>query len=185
MTEGYYRVDLANWRLIILDGDDLSFIAPQNKEQKKERNAMVEELYERFHLNGMPWNGGIGRKQIKWLELQLDESEQTHYNVIVFCHFPLVSSGNHNLFNNQELIDILTQYPCVKAYFCGHYHAGNYQIKNGIHFVNFKGMVDTPLNAFSVVTLTSDSILIKGYGREPDRKLVIRHSTVEKGGLSK
>ena len=35
-------------------------------------------------------------------------------------------------------------------------------------------MVDTDHNAFAVVTLTDDSILIKGYGREPDRVLKIR-----------
>jgi len=35
-------------------------------------------------------------------------------------------------------------------------------------------MVNTRQNAFAVVTLTADSILIKGYGREPDRRFGIR-----------
>jgi hypothetical protein len=40
--------------------------------------------------------------------------------------------------------------------------------------VNFVGMVNTRVNAFAEVTLTNDSILIRGYGREPDRRLGIR-----------
>lgn len=62
----------------------------------------------------------------------------------------------------------------MKAYFNGHYHAGRYDMKQGIHLVNLKGMVDTKQNTFGVLTLTSDSIIIKGYGRETDRKLKIR-----------
>jgi hypothetical protein len=71
-------------------------------------------------------------------------------------------------------LELIDRYPCVKAYFNGHYHAGGYTEINGIHMVNFHGMVDTRQDAFAVVTLTSDSILIRGFGREPDRKLRIR-----------
>ncbi len=174
MKEDHYVVDFGNWRFIVLNGDDLSFFAPQDKKHKQERNDMVCDQFQQFHLNGMPWNGGIAYDQMKWLEMELNDSEQSNRKVIVFCHFPLFTKDNHNLFNNEELFALLSRYASVKAYFCGHYHSGNYKVKNGVHLVNFKGMVDTDQNAFSLVTLTSDSILIKGYGREPDRKLKIR-----------
>lgn len=174
MKEDHYVVDLSNWRFIVLNGDDLSFFGPQNKKQKQERNDVVYDQFQQFHANGLPWNGGIGSEQMQWLKKKLDEAEQSHLNVIVCCHFPLFVKDNHNLFNNKELFNLISGYACVKAYFNGHYHPGNYQIKKGIHLVNFMGMVNTGINAFSVVTLTSDSILIKGYGREPDRKLKIR-----------
>jgi manganese-dependent ADP-ribose/CDP-alcohol diphosphatase len=174
MKEDHYTVDLGNWRFIVLNGDDLSFFAPQDKKQKEERNDLVYDQFQHFRANGMPWNGGIGSEQMRWMEKQLIESDQAHRKVIVVCHFPLFVKGNHNLFNNEELFRLISRYACVKAYFNGHYHRGNYAMKDGIHLVNFKGMVDTEINAFSVVTLTSDSILIKGYGREPDRKLKIR-----------
>jgi len=174
MKEDYYVVNLQDWRFIVLNGDDLSYTAPQDRKKKQERNDLVSDQYGQLHLNWLPWNGGIGKVQISWLERQLIESEQSHLKVIILCHFPLFTKDNHNLFNNQELFNLIYRYSCVKAYFCGHYHSGNYKMKNGIHLVNFKGMVDTGQNAFSVVTLTSDSILIKGYGREPDRFLKIR-----------
>jgi hypothetical protein len=134
---------------------------------------MVGNLFGNLKWNGMPWNGGIGSDQMNWLNDQLSMAEKAKRKVIVMCHFSLFSSRDHNLFNNDALFALMNHYPCVKAYFNGHYHAGDYQEKDGIHIVNFKGMVSTKQNAFSVVTLTSDSILINGYGREPDRRLGI------------
>jgi 3',5'-cyclic AMP phosphodiesterase CpdA len=122
----------------------------------------------------MIWNGGIGSEQMNWLQDQLTSAQSAGKKVIVLCHFPLFSKNDHNLFNNKEMFLSLYRFSCVKAYFSGHFHAGNYQEKQGLHLVNFRGMVNTTSNAFAVVTLTADSILIKGYGREPDRRLGIR-----------
>jgi predicted phosphodiesterase len=174
IKEEHYIVDLGTWRFIILNGDDLSFTAPQNKKQKQERQDMVNDQYSQLRMNGLPWNGGIGSEQMRWLEVKLNESERDLMKVVVMCHFPLFTKDNHNLFNNRELFHLISRYNCVKAYFNGHYHSGNYKVRDGIHLVNFKGMVDTEQNAFAVITLTNDSILIKGYGREPDRHLKIK-----------
>jgi manganese-dependent ADP-ribose/CDP-alcohol diphosphatase len=174
LPEPYYTVDLGHWTMIVLNGDDLSFSAPQTKEERKERNTVVTDLYSSAAFNGMLWNGGIGIKQMQWLEDELKKAQLNKKKVIVICHFPLFSRKDHNLFNRWDLFALLDKYSCVKAYFNGHYHRGNYTLKNGIHFVNFIGMVDTKVNAFAVVTLTDDYILIKGYGREPDRRLKVR-----------
>jgi manganese-dependent ADP-ribose/CDP-alcohol diphosphatase len=174
MPKDHYKVEIGNWTFIVLNGDDLSYMAPQTSKQKKERNDLVGDLYSGLQGNGMPWNGGIGSEQMKWLEHKLTDAQQRNRNVIVICHFPLFTKENHNLFNNKAVFRLIASYPCVKAYFNGHYHSGNYQEREGIHLVNFKGMVDTQENAFAFVTLTSDYIIIKGYGREPDRMLRIR-----------
>jgi predicted phosphodiesterase len=171
---GTYTVTIGNWRFIVLNGDDLSYFAPQDKEQTDERNDMVGQQYMELKANGMPWNGGIGRKQMLWLDEQLKAGGAEGKNVIILCHFPLFGKENHILFNSREVFALISSYPCVKAWFNGHYHAGAYFYKDGIHLVNFKGMVDTKKNTFAVVTLTTDSIFIKGYGRETDRELVIR-----------
>jgi predicted phosphodiesterase len=174
LESGHYKVDFGLWSVIVLNGDDLSYFAPQTAKQRRERNEMVGGLFSALQPNGMPWNGGIGSEQMQWLEEQLKEAEKGKRKIIVACHFPLYSKGDHNLFNNHELFSLLTQYHSVKAYFTGHYHKGYYHEKEGIHLVNFVGMVNTRVNAFAEVTLTNDSILIRGYGREPDRRLGIR-----------
>jgi predicted phosphodiesterase len=62
---------------------------------------------------------------------------------------------------------LLQKYTAVKIWLNGHNHAGNYEKYNGIHFVNFKGMVDTETeNAFSIVTFFNNRIEIEGFGRE-------------------
>ena len=174
LKKGYYKVDYGDWEMIVLNGDDLSYFAPQNKKQKQERNELVADIYGSVKTNGMPWNGGVGSEQMEWLDRHLQKAQEENKKVIVMCHFPLYSKGDHNLFNNDDMFAELKRYHCVKAYFNGHFHSGNYQEKEGIHLVNFKGMVDTMQNTFAVVTLTADYIIIKGYGREPDRKLEIR-----------
>ena len=174
MPEANYSKDFGQWTIIVLNGNDLSYFAPQTRQQRQERNDMVAGLLSGLQPNGMPWNGGIGEDQMQWLEKKLSQAQRSGRMVVVICHFPLYSKGNHNLFNNHALFAGMNKYSCVKAYFSGHFHAGYYHAMDGMHLVNFKGMVDTEENSFAVVTLTSDSILIKGYGREPDRSLKIR-----------
>ena len=172
--EGAYTKTIGNWCFIILNGDDLSYVAPQSREKKDERNEVVGDSYMHLEYTGMPWNGGIGKNQLHWLEAQLGAAQGAGQRVIVLCHFPLFGKEDHLLFNHTEVFTLISRYPCVKAYFNGHYHAGNYVRKDGVHMVNFKGMVDTKQNTFGLITLTPDSIIIKGYGRETDRKLKIR-----------
>jgi len=64
----------------------------------------------------------------------------------------------------------------AKAVFCGHRHSGGYSLRNGIHYVNFKGMVEGENNRFAVVTINpvNGTIIIKGHGDEKDHHLQCR-----------
>jgi hypothetical protein len=76
------------------------------------------------------------------------------------------------LWDAERLAASVTSAPSAIAYLCGHQHAGGYAERNGVHFVNFCGMVDTEkTNAYAVLTLFEDRIEILGYGREPGRHL--------------
>lgn len=173
IKDAYYSVIIGNWQFIVLNGDDLSFLSPQNDIQKKERNTLIIDLMQGLRCNFMPWNGGIGSAQMTWLENELKEAEVNKRKVIVLCHFPVYPQDCYNLWNDQAMLSLIWKHPAVKAYFNGHFHAGNYGFRHGVHFVNFKGMVQTPTNAYAKVTLTADSIFIDGYGREPSRRLNI------------
>jgi manganese-dependent ADP-ribose/CDP-alcohol diphosphatase len=173
LINGYYTKVIGNWEFIVLNGDDLSLLGPENKIQKQERNSLLTDLMSGLRNNFMPWNGGISQVQMDWLETKLREAQQSGRNVIVLCHFLVYPASSYNLWNNRELISLMLRYSCVKAYFNGHYHPGNYGFYKGIHFVNFRGMVNTTETAYALVNLTADSILIKGFGREPDRRLKI------------
>jgi hypothetical protein len=177
MTESYYSFDKGAWRFIALDGLELRFPAPPDETLRQESEA----LYWKFDVQGKderrPWNGGISRKQAGWLEGRLDEADKTRKNVLVFCHFPVIPESTSNLWNDEEVVSILEKHPCVKAYFCGHNHAGGYTLRNGVHYLIFAGMVETPdENAFAVVGLGKDAIQVKGFGREKSRSLALSAS---------
>jgi predicted phosphodiesterase len=168
----YYSINKGNWQFIFLNGNDLSFRAPQDSIQKKERDTLYAKLLRTKKCNTGKANGGLSSKQFDWLKNLLEEASKKNKKVIVMCHFPIYPVACHSLFNDEELTEMLTKYKCVKAYFCGHNHAGGYAQKGGVHFINFMGMVDTETSpAFAKVTLTSDSIFVDGHGREPSRRL--------------
>jgi len=174
LGKGYYYRDAGSWRFIVLNGDDLSYLAPQEKEQKAERSNLITGMIASLRSNMMPWNGGIGNEQALWLDKLLSEADKTGRRVVVLCHFPVFPFTWYNLWNDRGMADLMAGHPSVKAYFNGHYHFGNYGCYKGIHFINFKGMVQTPANSYAIVTLTADSILVEGKARETSRKLKIR-----------
>ena len=93
---------------------------------------------------------------------------------MIFCHFPVYPQNIHNLWNDEEIVRLLSQYSCVKAYINGHHHEGNYGKKNGIHYLTLKGMVDTEQNACATVRVYHDRLEVEGYGREANRIMVIQ-----------
>ena len=104
----------------------------------------------------------------------LETAEAKGEKVILYCHFPVYPADPHNLWNAKEVISILEEFSCVKAYINGHNHQGKYGQKDGIHYLTLKGMVETEDNAYSIISVHQDELKVKGYGREADRVLQIR-----------
>ena len=174
LSSTYYSVVENGWQFIFLNGNDITFQST-NKEVIKQAEKMVSELVANNKPNHHKWNGGIGKKQIKWLKSQLEAAQSSNYKVVLFCHYPLLPNGAHTLWNGEEILPFVEKYNCVKAWINGHNHAGDYATQNGIHFITFEGMVNTEMeNAFATISLSEDSIEINGFGREKDRKLPIR-----------
>lgn len=57
----------------------------------------------------------------------------------------------------------------------GHDHEGGYHLdpETGVHHVTLEGVIETPpeSNAFGTVAVYDDMMVLKGYGRTPDRVL--------------
>lgn len=172
----YYSITKNNWRFIILDGNDLSVHGALTATKKQETDSLFKLLEPKNLSNLKPWNGGLSKDQMNWVENELQLATTNNENVGFYCHFPALGESNdHNLWNYNQLLSLIEKYDCVKFYFNGHNHAGGYVQKGGVHFLNFKGMVDTPdTTSFARVHFTNDSILVSGYGREPNRSLKIK-----------
>jgi predicted phosphodiesterase len=169
----YYCFRTGGWRLIVLDGNDLSLIARRKGSPEYERaQSVYTNLKAQNAPNAQTWNGGIGEGQLAWLEGQLGTADKAGENVIVFCHFPVFPENVHNLWNATEVIETLESHRSVVAYMNGHNHAGNYGQKNGIHYLTFPGMVETPnTTAYAVVEVRPNGLKVKGYGRTRSRLL--------------
>lgn len=173
LNKRYFTMIIKDWKFIILDGNDISKYAyPKNSLKYKES----VKLYEDYYSELPDYNGAIGKEQIEWLKAELSSSDQIKEKVMIFCHFPVLPNEGHVLWNSREIIDLISNYQCVKAWFNGHNHAGNYASENGIHYVTLKGMVDTPENSFAKIIVDSDKIFLKGFGREQDKILNIRNN---------
>jgi hypothetical protein len=172
LKQTYYAFDRAEWRFVFLNGVELRYPFPADEILKKEAEALYLRLRAQGRVNVQHGYGGLGSKQMSWLDEQLEEADKAEKSALVLCHSPVLPEAVYNLWNDREVVSTLEKHRSVRAYFCGHNHAGSYAFRNGIHYLTFRGMVETPnRNAFAVVTLNKDAIQVKGFGREPSRTL--------------
>ncbi len=174
LSKTYYSFHKKGWQFIFLNGNEITF---QSTDPKivEQAEKMIKLLTTENKPNNQKWNGGISKVQLNWLEKELQKAEKDNRKVVLFCHYPLLPFEIHSLWNSEEVLSILNQHDCVKAWINGHNHAGNYVSQNGIHFINLKGMVETENeNAFSVISFSEELIELEGFGREETRVLLIK-----------
>jgi len=175
-TQRYYHFSHHNWRFIVLDGNEISTFANlPGSDNFLQAEKWLLKMEKEQKINGKFWNGGVGEKQMFWLKSILEQAEQNHEKVIIFCHYPIFPPDKHNLLDNELLLTLLKNYKSVKMWINGHNHKGNYGLFEDIHFVNVKGMVEGENDvAWSIFNLYENEISIKGYGTEISTRLFYR-----------
>jgi hypothetical protein len=103
----------------------------------------------------------------------------------VLLHHPLRPRGEPtNLWNDLELVSVLSEYPCVLATLNGHAHKFLYDfhhtVVRDIHFITFGGMVQSPFTSWGFVDVYEDVLHVHGlvFGRAIDLKYNIAASRV-------
>ncbi|WP_313615139.1 metallophosphoesterase [Agrobacterium sp.] len=180
MPSPWYDFVEQDVRFIVLDGSDVSLFAPPRQDPRREIAATrLETLQAVGAINAQTWNGSLGDEQFAWLEDRLADAGRLKQKVIIFCHYPIFPENAHNLWDAPRILSLLAEHDCFAAWFCGHNHVGNYGEIDGSHFLNFKGMVDTPdENTFAIADVYADRIEISGFGREDSRSLVFDQALV-------
>lgn len=175
MEKAYYDFAGGGYRFIVLDGNDVSLFAPPKDDPRREVAAKrLAELEAKGAPNAQTWNGSLGDEQFAWLGETMKKAQAAGEKAIVMGHYPVFPENEHNMWDSERVVDLLKGFGNFVAYFNGHNHAGNYGEIAGKHFLNFKGMVDTPdQSAFSVVEVYADRLEIRGFGREENRTLKI------------
>jgi 3',5'-cyclic AMP phosphodiesterase CpdA len=173
LKSAHYDFAGGGYRFIVVDGNDVSLFAPPPGDPRRDlAQRRLDELKAKDAVNAQPWNGSMSDEQYAWLAQTIAKAETAGEKIIVLGHYPIFPDFVDNAMDSARLVDVLTKSKNVVAYFCGHHHPGNYGETGGKHFVNFKGMVDTPAtNAFAIVEVYGERIEIRGFGREPNRTL--------------
>ena len=173
MTRRYYDFGQGAWRFVVLDGNDVSLQAyPKGSAPYRASADRLAQLKAQNAPNAQSWNGAVGQEQMRWFAATLAHAQKAGQSVVVFCHWPVFPAAAHNLWNDTEVVRVMESHDNVKAYLCGHNHAGHTAEKEGIHYVTFRGMVDgADRTSYSTVTCTANAIEVTGYGDEPSRVL--------------
>ena len=171
----YYSFVENDWRFIVLDGNDLSFYGTTSKEKAQQTDSLFNQLKDENLPYVQKWNGALSNKQLNWIQQELDKAVQENQKVGFYCHFPIFPVDEHNIWNREQFLSLIKPYKNVKLFFNGHNHAGAYEFVDNVHYLTFKGMVDTEnTSAFAKVKFENDTVFVEGFEREISRKLVIK-----------
>jgi 3',5'-cyclic AMP phosphodiesterase CpdA len=145
LTRAYYdftRPGAPGWRFVVLDGNDGGY-------------------------------GAIGPAQLEWLKKVLAQAVRQNERVLCFCHFPLIKeAGDARISDARPVLEVLDAHPRVVAWFSGHYHSGGYAVRNGVHHLTLRGMVEaSERNAYAFIELGPDGLRLQGVGDQPSRDL--------------
>ena len=150
-------------------------------------------LDRRFNALG----GALGGNQTDWLRRELQESDRLGERVVVFSHVPVspravsLRCGTLCLsWDHDEVLGLLREHGCVKAFFAGHDHAGGYhaedlwgpRLRTGaavagerriLHHVTVEGVIETGsgVGAYATLDFYGSGVAIRGEGRVPSRFL--------------
>lgn len=178
LPASYYDFVRDGWRFIVLDSTDISTYGwPEGHANYRAAKELLEKNGELPAYR--TWGGALGPGQLAWLTSSLEQARQRDEWVMVFSHIPLLveASGPEGvLWNAAEVAKLLEKSGRVAVYFGGHHHSGGYFMKNGIHHVTVQGMIEAPAdgNAYAVVKVYKNKLVIDGTGAVPDRTLKIR-----------
>lgn len=175
MEKSYYDFTGGNYRFLVIDGNDVSTFAPPAGDPRLDIAAeRLAKLKEAGAENAQTWNGSLSDEQFAWIEERLTSAQQAGEKVIVLSHYPVYPANIHNLWDSERIVDLLTSHDNFVAFFNGHNHAGNYGAIGNQHFLNFKGMVETPdQSAYATVAVFEDRLEVTGHGLEESRTLQI------------
>lgn len=184
MPARYYSLSAGpskSYRLVMLDGNDIALYSTVSNSSKR---AMAMEwkatLKRKRRKNAQKFNGALSDEQIVWMKHQLSEACNASQRVLLFLHHPLRPVGEPtNLWNDLEVVPIITSYPCVVAVVNGHAHKFLYDFHHtqfrDVHFVTFGGMVQSPFTSWGFVELYDEVMHVHGlvFGRAIDYRFNI------------
>ena len=174
------------WRCIVLNPYDISLMQDKNSPGYRAAeelllannpNYTTEGKFDFFagmkgkQLRFVPFNGGLGEKQLQWLNETVKQAAASGERMFVFSHLPMegrASNDKNIAYNYNRVLDILHQQGGrqVVAFFAGHCHRGGYfQDEQNIHHVTLQAPLTHGLS-FGHVDVFGDHAALIGKGKQ-------------------
>jgi 3',5'-cyclic AMP phosphodiesterase CpdA len=181
LERGYYTFEKKGLQFVVLDTQDIAIQGgwPKDSTPYKKAEEMLLDLTKQKRPNAQPYNGGLGNKQLVWLDEVLADAKKKNQDVVVFGHLPLwPDTDKHTAWNAEKARKIFEQHGCVRAYLCGHNHAGGYAQQNGIHYLTLPAAVnDSSGKTWATIQVRPDRMEIKGTGNVEDKTLMFENKS--------
>mmetsp|Transcript_34278 Transcript_34278/g.55610 ORF Transcript_34278/g.55610 Transcript_34278/m.55610 type:complete len:387 (+) Transcript_34278:144-1304(+) len=180
---------IKSWRFVLIDSFELSverhdkdsaayheakrLIDNNNPNIARGRNWFKDISKDRQRF--VPYNGGLGKEQIKWINNELKEATIEGERVVILSHQPLTpeaASCQTVLWNYPEVLSLIEKFECVCMVIAGHYHNGGYvKDKNGCHHVTVKACLTCEEGAYGTLDVYDDRIVLRGRGAIPKEEV--------------
>eukprot|EP00903_Cladosiphon_okamuranus_P014139 g13140.t1 len=151
----------------------MEVLSKHNPNRNKNNAEGMDGLNKRF----VQYNGGVGKKQLLWLEGELAAASRAGQRVIGFGHVPIhpaVPSPHTLLWNYQEVLEVMHKFDCVSLFLSGHRHRETYfEDAKGIHHVSLAAALEAPPDedAFASIYVYPDRLELRGHGVVQSRTL--------------
>lgn len=150
----YYSVSISvGWRLIVLNCYEMNVIRGLQPETQAEAARLLRSHnpnygqpvpfdffagLEEAQMRYVPFNGGLGARQLAWLDEELRALSARGEKALICGHLPLsveAGSPRNVAFDADDALTILRDHrEKIAAYFAGHRHRGGYaRDSSGIH----------------------------------------------------
>ena len=182
----YFTFCMKGWRFIVLDHQSISFDARDVEDgtqevRHEEAKLTLAALEGKSVHHAVAWGGALGEEQRQWFRKELEQAKQSGERVGIFSHIPVyreATSERHLAWDYEQVLSLLDSFSdIVKFYMAGHYHAGGYALRNGVHHITLEAMLETDLSkyktSYAIVSLDAKSIIIEGEGNCTSRTLWI------------
>lgn len=177
------------YRFIVLDSFDVSQMRPTSEQLRLEATALLRAKNPNIAagrtcwLDGIPdedarytpANGGLSAAQLQWMDDVLQDAQAKSEKCFIFNHVPTYLPSTQPstvLWNCEEVLSVLQQYPNVVAYFAGHDHDGGYATDEaGIHHITAPAPLECDVGevAYGRVAVFERHLELRWTGRVPQK----------------
>ena len=160
----FYDFSIGPFRFISVNSCDESLFAPKDSPEYIRIQHYLEN-----HPELRTWNGRLSAQHMDWLRNRLADARDCGQKAIIFTHIPILSQTSQagvTLYDYQDMLALLDQFPEVIAWIAGHDHDGSTIVRNGVLHKSVMGLCETELPTAVIASLYPGRMELEAIGNE-------------------